>query len=151
MKLIFFANIFDEKVKKQREVTKLSMASSNKVLSFCSAMSNYSKIFNKQTIHVVSLGITNIQNGFKIFAPRISKNNGYAIHYGLFIRYKIVRDLASTFWSVIKCIKLVKKGDLLKTDANIDLIAKHYKFFSKTKIQEGIQKFVIWYKNYHNV
>ena len=62
---------------------------------------------------------------------------------------KIIEDYIGI--KALKKYYSLQKGDLLKTDANIDLIAKHYKFFSKTKIQEGIQKFVIWYKNYHNV
>ena len=51
-----------------------------------------------------------------------------------------------------KSIKInlkLQKGDILKTHADIKKIAKKKKYKPKTKIEDGITKFVDWYKSYY--
>ena len=51
-----------------------------------------------------------------------------------------------------KSIKInlkLQKGDILKTHADIKKIAKKTKYKPKTKIEDGITKFVDWYKSYY--
>lgn len=45
----------------------------------------------------------------------------------------------------------MQPGDVLETYADIDDLSKSVGFVPKTSIEEGIKKFVEWYKNYYNV
>ena len=45
----------------------------------------------------------------------------------------------------------IQDGDVLETWANIDKIKKDYGFSPKTDIKEGLNNFIDWYKNYHDV
>ena len=51
--------------------------------------------------------------------------------------------------------KIIKKrmqpGDVRHTYANIKESKKDLKFKPKTNLKEGLEKFVTWYKNYHNI
>ncbi len=42
-------------------------------------------------------------------------------------------------------------GDVLVTSANTDLLEKSIGYKPKTTIEEGIKKFVKWYKNYYKL
>ena len=42
-------------------------------------------------------------------------------------------------------------GDVLHTYANIKESKKDLKFKPKTNLKEGLEKFVSWYKEYHNI
>ena len=44
----------------------------------------------------------------------------------------------------------MQEGDVPLTYANIDSIIDEYDFAPSTSIEEGIQKFVDWYKDYTN-
>ena len=43
----------------------------------------------------------------------------------------------------------MQPGDVAKTSANINESKKELKFNPKTSIDEGIPKFIEWYKNYY--
>lgn len=43
----------------------------------------------------------------------------------------------------------MQKGDVYETYANIDSMVEGYNYAPKTSIEEGIEKFVNWYKSYH--
>ena len=43
------------------------------------------------------------------------------------------------------------KGDVLNTLSDTKLLENHINFKPKTNIREGLEKFVIWYKNYHKI
>lgn len=45
----------------------------------------------------------------------------------------------------------LQPGDVPKTFADIDDLVQDVGFAPKTPIQEGIQKFIHWYKNYYNI
>jgi len=113
MKLIYYTNIFDDQRKNQRQAEKIAMAASRKILSFYDAMLEHSNIFNKDNLHIISLGITNIHNSIRIFKPCKVTDRGYTIHFGVFIRLKIVRDIFSIFWAATKTIRLVKRNDVV--------------------------------------
>ncbi|PPR15582.1 MAG: UDP-N-acetylglucosamine 4-epimerase [Alphaproteobacteria bacterium MarineAlpha9_Bin3] len=50
----------------------------------------------------------------------------------------------------IKVMKPMQKGDVANTYADINEIKADYNFIPKTKLIEGIPKFIEWFKNYHN-
>jgi glycosyltransferase involved in cell wall biosynthesis len=113
MKLVYFTNVFDETSKIQRQADRMSMAASNKILSFFDAMFNHSDVIDNDSLHIISLGITNVHKGIKIFKPYSTKDLGYTLHMGIFVRIRIIRDIFSLFWGLIKTVKLVKKGDIV--------------------------------------
>ena len=47
--------------------------------------------------------------------------------------------------------KRMQPGDVRHTYANIKESKKDLKFKPKTNLKEGLEKFVTWYKNYHNI
>ena len=47
--------------------------------------------------------------------------------------------------------KRMQPGDVRYTYANIKESKKDLKFKPKTSLKEGLEKFVTWYKNYHNI
>ena len=51
----------------------------------------------------------------------------------------------------IKIMKPLQKGDVPNTYADIKDIQADYNFTPKTKLAEGIPKFIEWYKSYHNL
>ena len=51
----------------------------------------------------------------------------------------------------IKIMKPLQKGDVTNTYADIKDIQADYNFKPKTKLDEGIPKFIEWYKRYHNL
>ena len=51
----------------------------------------------------------------------------------------------------IKIMKPLQKGDVTNTYADIKDIQADYNFKPKTKLDEGIPKFIEWYKSYHNL
>ena len=44
----------------------------------------------------------------------------------------------------------MQAGDVKRTSANIDLLLKDYGYKPNTSIQEGLKKFVEWYKIFHS-
>ena len=51
----------------------------------------------------------------------------------------------------IKVMKPLQKGDVANTYADISAIKLDFNFIPKTKIIEGIPKFIDWYKSYHKI
>ena len=51
----------------------------------------------------------------------------------------------------IKIMKPIQKGDVPNTYADIKDIQADYNFTPKTKLAEGIPKFIEWFKSYHNL
>ena len=47
--------------------------------------------------------------------------------------------------------KRMQPGDVRYTYANIKESKKDLRFKPKTNLKEGLEKFVAWYKNYHNI
>jgi len=44
----------------------------------------------------------------------------------------------------------MQKGDVIKTFANIEKAKKILNFNPKTNIEEGLENFIKWYKEYFN-
>ena len=42
-------------------------------------------------------------------------------------------------------------GDVPETSADISLLKKDFNYIPKTSIEEGIEKFLLWYKSYYKV
>jgi len=51
----------------------------------------------------------------------------------------------------IKIMKPLQKGDVTNTYADIREIKADFNFIPKTKLVEGVPKFIEWYKSYHNL
>jgi len=51
----------------------------------------------------------------------------------------------------IKVMKPLQKGDVANTYADISAIKSDFNFLPKTKIIEGIPKFIDWYRGYHKI
>ena len=51
----------------------------------------------------------------------------------------------------IKVMKPLQKGDVANTYADISAIKSDFNFIPKTKIIEGIPKFIDWYRGYHKI
>jgi UDP-glucuronate 4-epimerase len=51
----------------------------------------------------------------------------------------------------IKIMKPMQKGDVANTYADISEIRADFNFIPKTKLMEGVPKFIEWYKDYHKV
>jgi UDP-glucuronate 4-epimerase len=51
----------------------------------------------------------------------------------------------------IKVMKPLQKGDVANTYADISAIKSDFNFLPKTKIIEGIPKFIDWYRDYHKI
>ena len=51
----------------------------------------------------------------------------------------------------IKIMKPMQKGDVTNTYADISEIRADFNFIPKTKLTEGVPKFIEWYKDYHKV
>jgi UDP-glucuronate 4-epimerase len=51
----------------------------------------------------------------------------------------------------IRVMKPLQKGDVANTYADISAIKSDFNFLPKTKIIEGIPKFIDWYKSYHKI
>ena len=51
----------------------------------------------------------------------------------------------------IKIMKPMQKGDVTNTYADISEIRTDFNFIPKTKLTEGVPKFIEWYKDYHKV
>ena len=45
----------------------------------------------------------------------------------------------------------IQAGDVVKTHANINKIAKSTNFRPRINIKEGIKNFIEWYKNYYKL
>ena len=43
----------------------------------------------------------------------------------------------------------MQPGDVKKTWANIDQMMSDYNYHPKTTIEEGVKKFIEWYKSYY--
>ena len=110
---IYYTNIFDDECKKDRQANMISMAASRKILAFYESMSKYSKCFSNESLHIISLGITNYQYNPRIFPQYKSRKHSFIIHYGTFVRFKIIRDIISIFWAVIKTIRIVRRNDFV--------------------------------------
>jgi len=50
----------------------------------------------------------------------------------------------------IKIMKPLQKGDVTNTYADISEIKADFNFTPRTKLIEGVPKFIEWFKNYHN-
>lgn len=48
-----------------------------------------------------------------------------------------------------KSFKDMQPGDVVKTFADIEESRKKLNFYPKTSLEEGIDKFISWFKNYH--
>ena len=73
----------------------------------------------------------------------IGNNNPIDLKYFIEVIEKNVGKKA------IKIYEDIKLGDVFGTAANIDKIAKYTNFEPKTNIEDGIKKFVLWYKSYY--
>ena len=51
----------------------------------------------------------------------------------------------------IKIMKPIQKGDVINTYADISQIQNDFNFTPKTKLVEGVPKFIEWFKSYHNI
>lgn len=51
----------------------------------------------------------------------------------------------------IKIMKPMQQGDVTNTYADISEIRADFNFIPKTKLMEGVPKFIEWYKDYHKV
>ena len=51
----------------------------------------------------------------------------------------------------IRVMKPLQKGDVANTYADISAIKSDFNFLPKTKIIEGIPKFIDWYRDYHKI
>lgn len=47
-------------------------------------------------------------------------------------------------------MKPLQKGDVTNTYADISEIKADFNFTPRTKLIEGVPKFIEWFKNYHN-
>ena len=45
----------------------------------------------------------------------------------------------------------IQQGDIKTTKANINKIKKINKNFGKTRINEGLEKFINWFKDYYKI
>ena len=45
----------------------------------------------------------------------------------------------------------IQKGDVLKTESNVQKLLQEVNFKPKTSMRDGIIKFVEWYKKFYNV
>ena len=43
-----------------------------------------------------------------------------------------------------------QQGDVPKTYADVDILIKDYKYSPSTTSNNGLEKFINWYKNYEN-
>ena len=50
-----------------------------------------------------------------------------------------------------KSYEQMQPGDVQDTFAQIDDVAENFHFMPKTKIQDGINNFVAWYKDYYDI
>jgi UDP-glucuronate 4-epimerase len=44
----------------------------------------------------------------------------------------------------------MQPGDVEKTWANVDDLVRDYGYQPSTSIEEGVSKFVVWYRGYYN-
>ena len=51
----------------------------------------------------------------------------------------------------IKKFLPMQLGDVPETSADISLLKKDFNYIPKTSIEEGIEKFLLWYKSYYKV
>ena len=51
----------------------------------------------------------------------------------------------------IKKFLPMQLGDVPETSADISLLKKDFNYIPKTSIEEGIEKFLFWYKSYYKV
>ena len=64
---------------------------------------------------------------------------------------KLIFLIKKKFDKKIKIKKIsMQKGDVKNTKANVKKLKKIINYSPKTNLKEGIEKFVNWYKNYHN-
>ena len=65
--------------------------------------------------------------------------------------FTFVDDLINGVTPLIKIKKRMQLGDVRHTYANIKESKKDLKFKLKTNLEGGLEKFVSWYKEYHNI
>ena len=119
-------------------------------------------ILKGKPIHIFNYGkhsrdftyIDDIVNGiYKILISK--KNTGinkiYNIGYGKEIPLLKYIQLIEKFLQkkAKKKFLPLQKGDVVKTHSDISLIKKDYKYTPKTKVQNGVKKFVKWYISYY--
>ncbi len=90
---------------------------------------------------------------FKILVSKNKKslNNIYNIGFGKEIPLLKFLRLIEKFLQKKSKKKLLplQKGDVIKTHSDIKLIKKDYRYIPKTKVENGVKKFVEWYISYY--
>ncbi|MBI5765964.1 GDP-mannose 4,6-dehydratase [Candidatus Falkowbacteria bacterium] len=81
--------------------------------------------------------------GYEIF--NLGNNQPVELEYFISVIEKTLGKKA------IKNYLPLQPGDVIATYANIDKAKNFLGFNPKTKIDEGIEKFIAWYKNYQNI
>jgi UDP-glucuronate 4-epimerase len=114
------------------------------------------KIFNNGEMERDFTYIDDIVNGVvKIIEKNIDLREHYMIYNIGNNKTESLQDFISTIEEAIekKSIKEMhpmQAGDVKRTSANIDLLLKDYGYKPNTSIQEGLKKFVEWYKIFHS-
>ena len=60
--------------------------------------------------------------------------------------YKIDRKILQ---KNLKKLLPLQKGDVIQTHSDINLIKKDFKYIPKTKVENGVKKFIDWYISYY--
>ena len=78
-------------------------------------------------------------------------NNIYNIGFGKEIPLLKFLRLIEKFLQKKSKKKLLplQKGDVIKTHSDIKLIKRDYRYIPKTKVENGVKKFVEWYISYY--
>ena len=126
--------------------------------------------FTQNIIYNKSIELYNKGNHFRDFTyiddivdgifSLIKKQSNKSIPYEIFnigngspkklIEY--LRNIEKNLNKKTKIKKLpLQKGDIIKTHSSINKLKKHTGYRSKTNIEEGISKFVEWYKDYYQI
>ena len=119
-------------------------------------------ILRGKPIHVFNFGnhsrdftyVDDIVEGiFKILISKDKKNinNVYNIGCGKKVPLSKYIKLIEKFLQKKSKKKLLplQKGDVIHTHSDINLIKKDYKYIPKTKVENGVKKFIDWYISYY--
>ena len=118
-------------------------------------------IINKKKINIFNNGnhyrdftyISDIVNFINIVANKKNKKKFDVINFGSNNPQRLRKfiDLIekNLQLKVRKKFMKMQDGDMLGTHANMTYAKKNYNIKSKIKLEEGIKKFIIWYKKYH--
>ena len=119
-------------------------------------------ILKGKPVHVFNSGkhsrdftyVDDIVDGiFKILVSKNKKNlkNIYNIGFGKEIPLLKFLRLIEKFLQKKSKKKLLplQKGDVIKTHSDIKLIKRDYRYIPKTKVENGVKKFVEWYISYY--